>query len=224
MLTLKVSQVKEKNSINIYKCLAKITKIVLKDSSLGSRTYYTEGPGDQQGGVLSWRGNYCFTYRKQELNQKTKSFPRTSRFRRLCPHSQGFSPCVPLRTNIQKSNVRNSYSHKRGFTETSFGLELGVSLGSDHVYPSLSTEHLVETHLQPHITLRKWIYKNWQDGCWPSKAGRPQILFYLAARASCFLWLQVEGEDGVPRDPVTVTWLPYFKVPLTTGKEQPQSE
>lgn len=41
-------------------------------------------------------------------------------------------------------------------------------------------------------------------------------------RASCFLWLQVEGEDGVPRDPVTVTWFPYFKVPLTTGKEQPQ--
>lgn len=58
----------------------------------------------------------------------------------------------------------------------------------------------------------------------PSKAGRPQILLRLAPGASCFLWLQVEGEDGAPRDPVTVTWLPYFKVPLTTGKEQPRSE
>lgn len=71
------------------------------------------------------------------------------------------------------------YNHERGFTETSLGLDW-ISSESDYVYTSLSKELLVEIHLQPCITLRKWIYKSWQDGCWPSKVGWPQILLYLA--------------------------------------------
>lgn len=34
--------------------------------------------------------------------------------------------------------------------------------------------------------------------------------------------MQREEKDGVPHDPVTVTWFSYFKVQLTTGKEQTQ--
>ena len=113
-----------------------------------------------------------------------------------------------------------NYNQRRDFIIISLGLRL-LSLELDYVYISLSVKFLVKIYLQSCTTLRKWIYENWQDRCWPSKGGWLQILLYLALRTSGFLWLQMEGEDGVPRDPVTVTWFPYFKVQLTTEKEQP---
>ena len=112
------------------------------------------------------------------------------------------------------------YNQRRDFIIISLGLRL-LSLELDYVYISLSVKFLVKIYLQLCTTLRKWIYENWQDRYWPSKVGWLQNLLYLALRTSCFLWLQMEGEDGVPHDPVTVTWLPYFKVQLTTEKEQP---
>ena len=113
-----------------------------------------------------------------------------------------------------------NYNQRRDFIIIPLGLRL-LSLELGYVYISLSVKFLVKIYLQSCTTLRKWIYKNWQDRCWPSKVGWLQILLYLALRASCFLWLQMEGEDGVPHDPVTVTWFPYFKVWLTIEKEQP---
>ena len=105
------------------------------------------------------------------------------------------------------------YNQRRDFIIISLGLRL-LSLELDYVYISLSVKFLVKIYLQLCTTLRKWIYENCQDRYWPSKVGWLQNLLYLALRPSCFLWLQMEGEDGVPHDPVTVTWLPYFKVRL----------